>query len=109
MLPISRAWRNPMDFSAYLTPVFIAKMIDFVVFVVAITYIYNRWGRPALEAHQEAQNKAVEDSIEERVQCERAVAAAHVALQKANGDSARMVEIGRAQAARLVTAERADA
>ena len=98
-----------MDFSSLADPVFIAKVIDFVVFVVALVWIWNRFGSPILSAQQEAQNKAVEDAAAYREQCEKALDEARQALQQATGDSARMVEIGAAQAARLVAEERATA
>ncbi|HKW44906.1 MAG TPA: hypothetical protein VJN22_04555 [Candidatus Eremiobacteraceae bacterium] len=98
-----------MDTSTLSDPVFIAKVIDFVVFVVALVWIWNRFGSPMLEAQQEAQNKAVEDAAAYREQCESAVEEARQALESAKSDSARMVEIGAAQATRLVESERAAA
>ena len=90
-------------------PIFIAKIIDFVIFVVALVYLWNRFGSPILAAQQEAQNKAVEDAAEYRDQSEKALADAHKALEKAEVDAVRMVDVGTAQAARLVADERAAA
>jgi F-type H+-transporting ATPase subunit b len=98
-----------VDLSQVASPVFIAKVIDFVIFVVALVWIWNRFGSPILVAQQEAQNKAVEDAAAYRDQCEKALGDAARALQKAKVDALRMVEIGEAQALRLVDEERAAA
>jgi F-type H+-transporting ATPase subunit b len=98
-----------MDLSAYTDPVFIAKLVDFVIFVGAIVYVYQRFVKGALVAHQEAQNKAVADAVAYRAQCEQAVAAARRAIEQAKHDSTRMVEVGKAQAQRLVVDELAAA
>jgi F-type H+-transporting ATPase subunit b len=95
-----------MDLSAYSDPVFIAKLVDFVIFVGAIFYIYQRFVKGALVAHQEAQNKLVADAVAYRAQCEQSVAEATQAILQARDDAARMVEIGQAQAQRLVVDER---
>ena len=98
-----------MDFSILADPVFIAKIVDFVIFVGALVYLWNKYGSPMLVAQQEAQNKAVEDADEYREQSEKALADAQKALEKARADAVRMVDIGAAQAARLVAEERAAA
>jgi F-type H+-transporting ATPase subunit b len=98
-----------VSFAALADPVFIAKVIDFVIFVVALVWLWNRYGSPILSAQQEAQNKAVEDAIAYREECEKALTDSERALEKAKVDSVRMVDIGTAQAARLVTEERATA
>ena len=98
-----------MDFSTLTDPVFIAKVIDFVIFVVGLVYLWNRFGSPMLAAQQEAQNKAVEDAAEYREQSEKALADAQSGLEKAEVDAVRMVDIGTAQAARLIAEERAAA
>jgi F0F1-type ATP synthase membrane subunit b/b' len=90
-------------------PVFIAKVVDFVIFVVGLVWAWNRYGSPMLVAQQEAQNKAVDDAAAEREQSERALEEAQQALEKAKVDAVRMVEIGAAQAVRLVAEERAAA
>ena len=98
-----------MDLRAYSDPVFIAKLVDFIIFVGAIAYVYQRYLKSALVAHQEAQNKAVEDAVAYRERCEQAVATAKRSIEQAKLDSTRMVEIGHAQAQRLVVDERAAA
>jgi F-type H+-transporting ATPase subunit b len=90
-------------------PVFIAKVVDFVVFVGVLVWAWNRYGAPQLVAQQEAQNKAVEDATAERERAQTALKVAQQSLEKAKVDAVRMVEIGAAQAARLVAEERAAA
>lgn len=89
--------------------VFIAKLIDFVIFVTAIVWVFRKYLTPALIAHQEVQNKIVEDAQGYRQQSEAAVDAARAAIDQARIDSGRMVDVGKLQAARLIDAERADA
>lgn len=89
--------------------VFIAKLIDFVIFVVAIVWVFNKYGQPALVAHQEAQNRIVEDARKYREQNDAAVSQARRAIDQAKLDSGRMVDVGDAQAKRLVEVERAAA
>ena len=98
-----------MSIANLADPVFIAKVIDFVIFVVALVWLWNRYGSPMLVAQQEAQNKLVEDAAANREQSEKALAEAQRALEGARVDSVRMVEIGAAHAARLVTDERSAA
>ncbi|HEY7980799.1 MAG TPA: hypothetical protein VID19_04885 [Candidatus Eremiobacteraceae bacterium] len=98
-----------MDYAALADPVFIAKVIDFVIFVVVLVVLWNRIGAPMLVAQQEAQNKSVEDAAAYRDQSEKALADAQQAFEKAKIDAVRMVDIGTAQAARLVATERAAA
>jgi F-type H+-transporting ATPase subunit b len=98
-----------MDLSTLKDPVFIAKLVDFVVFVGGLAYLYQRYGKAWLVAQQEAQNKMVEDALSLRATAEAAVAAAGQAILKAREDAARMVEIGKAQAERLITEEIAQA
>lgn len=90
-------------------PVFIAKIVDFVIFVAAIVFLYQRFGRQSLEQMQEAQNKEVEDAIAHRAECERAVADAKAALAQSHGHAERMLTVGAAQAERMVADLRADA
>jgi F-type H+-transporting ATPase subunit b len=98
-----------VNFAAYADPVFIAKVIDFVIFVVVLVFVWNRFGAPMLVAQQEAQNKAVEDAAAYREQSEKALADAQKAVEKSKVDAVRMVDIGTAQAARLIAEERAAA
>ena len=98
-----------MDLSNLADPVFIAKVIDFVIFVVVLVWLWNRFGLPMLEAQQEAQNKAVADAAAYREQSERSLEEAKQSLEKAKLDSVRMVDIGSAQAARLGAEERSAA
>ena len=90
-------------------PVFIAKVIDFIIFVAALVYLWNRFGSAMLVAQQEAQNKAVEDAQREREEAEAALLASQRALDQAKVDAKRMVEVGTAQARRLVEDESAAA
>jgi F0F1-type ATP synthase membrane subunit b/b' len=98
-----------VDLSALADPVFIAKVIDFVIFVVVLVWLWNRVGLPMLEAQQEAQNKTVADAAAYREQSAQSLEEAKQALEKAKLDSVRMVDIGSAQAARLVADERSTA
>lgn len=98
-----------MFLSHFNDTVFITKLIDFVIFVALIVWLFDSKLKPALVKHQEAQNKIVEDAQAQRDQNEAAVAAARAAIDRAKGDSVRMVEVGNAQAARLIEAERASA
>jgi F-type H+-transporting ATPase subunit b len=98
-----------MDITVYGDPVFIAKLVDFVIFAGAIVWVYQRYLKNALVAHQEAQNKAIEDAVAYRAQREQAVAAATQAVSQATRDATRMVEVGKAQAARLIVEDRAEA
>jgi F-type H+-transporting ATPase subunit b len=96
----------PIDLTAYLDPIFIAKLIDFVIFVIAIVWLYNTYIKQQLVRYQEAQNKTVEDAVAYRAERERAVAAAKQAIEQAKIDAVTMVEIGKAQAQRLLIEER---
>lgn len=98
-----------MDVAQFTTPVFIAKVVDFVVFVAALWWLWNRFGVATLTSFQEAQNKAMEDAAAFRESCARALEAASEALTRAKVDAARMVEIGQAQAQRVAALERAAA
>src|SRR5579862_5963157 len=91
-----------MSVSDLNDPVFIAKVIDFVIFVIAITIVFNRFLKPQLVAQQDAQNKAVEDAATYRDQCAASVEAAKAALAQAESDSARMQRTAQAQAERLL-------
>jgi len=95
-----------MEMPNFTDPVFIAKLIDFVIFVAVIVWAYNRYGQSALVAHQEAQNRAVAEASAQRDAAEQSVTRAREAIEKAKLDSSRMIEIGRAQAARLIEEER---
>jgi F0F1-type ATP synthase membrane subunit b/b' len=95
-----------MDFSTVLDPIFIAKVIDFALLIGAIWYLYQRFGSAYLVVQQEAQNKAVEDAVAQLAAAENAVAVATHAILQAQLDAARMLETGKAQAARLIVEER---
>ena len=90
-------------------PVFIAKVVDFVIFIAAIIWLWNRYGVKALVAHQEAQNKLVAEAQAHRDECEAAVAQAQHAVEQAKVDAVRMVEVGHAQAGKLIIDEKAAA
>jgi F-type H+-transporting ATPase subunit b len=90
-------------------PVFIAKIIDFIIFVGVIVWLWNKAGVKALVAHQEAQNKLVADAQAHRARCEAAIASAQAAVEQAKTDSVRMVAVGKTQAAKLVEDEKAAA
>jgi F-type H+-transporting ATPase subunit b len=96
------------EFSGF-DPIFVAKLIDFVIFVAALVYVYNRWIKGALVAHQEAQNRAVEEALLYRDRAEKSVEDAKGAVEKAKLDSVRMLELARAQAQRLFVDERTSA
>jgi F-type H+-transporting ATPase subunit b len=98
-----------VDVSILTDPVFIAKIIDFVIFVIALVWLWNKFGVAMLTAQQEAQNKAVEDAVRYREESERALRDAGAALETAKADAKHMLETGSAQAARLVEDERAAA
>lgn len=100
---------NPLALPNMADPVFIAKVIDFIVFVGAIVWVFNKYGTPALIAHQEAQNKLVADAKKHRDRAEAAVATAQHAIEQAKLDAVRMVDVGRAQAAKLIEDEREQA
>jgi F-type H+-transporting ATPase subunit b len=87
-------------------PVFIAKVIDFVIFVAALVWLWNKYGKAMLVAQQEAQNKAVEDAGKYRAEAEQALRDSREALERATVDAAHMIESGTAQAARLIEQER---
>jgi F-type H+-transporting ATPase subunit b len=95
-----------MDLTSLQDPIFIAKVIDFALLIGAIAFLYQRYGKGWLVAQQEAQNKAVEDAVAQRAAAENAVAAATQAILQAQLDAARMLEVGKAQAARLIVEER---
>lgn len=98
-----------VDASMLKDPVFIAKIVDFIIFVVALVWLWNRYGAAALVAQQEAQNKAFEDAVTYREQAEQRVRDVQAQLEQVKVDAQRMVEVGVAQAARLVTQEQAAA
>jgi F-type H+-transporting ATPase subunit b len=98
-----------VNLAAFADPVFIAKVVDFVIFVVVLVFVWNRFGAPMLVAQQEAQNKSVEDAAAYREQSDKALTDAQQALEKAKVDAVRMVDIGTTQAATLIAEERAAA
>ncbi len=100
---------NPLALPNMTDPVFIAKIIDFVIFVSAIVWVFNKYGKAALIAHQEAQNKLVADAQAHRERAEARVTATRNAIERAKLDGVRMVDVGRAQAAKLIEDERAQA
>jgi F0F1-type ATP synthase membrane subunit b/b' len=100
---------SEMELPNLTDPVFIAKVIDFVIFVAAIAWLFNWKLKAALVTHQEAQNRIVEDAQAYREKCEASVTDANAAVERALADAARMIEVGKAQAARLVDEERAAA
>jgi F0F1-type ATP synthase membrane subunit b/b' len=90
-------------------PVFIAKVLDFIIFVGAIVWVWNKWLVKQLVAHQETQNKIVADAQAHRSQSEAAVTRGQAAIEQAKIDAVRMVQVGQAQAAKLVADERVEA
>lgn len=94
-----------MELNVLRDPVFIAKLVDFIIFVGAVIFVYRAWGNPWLVSRQEAQNKAVEDAEAELAQARAAVEAAQRAIEQARLDAARMVQVGKAQAERLLVEE----
>ena len=98
-----------IDMSALSDPVFIAKVVDFVVFVVALVWLWRRYGVGLLSAAQEAQNKIVSDAEAAREAAIGRARAAETALDGAQADANRMVDFGSKQAMRLIADERAEA
>lgn len=98
-----------MQLSEFANPIFIAKVIDFIIFALAIVIVYDRFLKKALIAYQDAQNKAVEDALAQLEETKRSVDAASAAIEQAKAAAARMVDVGRTQAERLVAEERATA
>lgn len=98
-----------MQLTEFTNPIFIAKVIDFVIFVAAIVFVYEKYLKKALVAYQDAQNKAVEDALARLEEAKRSVEAASTTLEQAKTSAVRMVEVGRTQAERLVADERAAA
>jgi F0F1-type ATP synthase membrane subunit b/b' len=90
-------------------PIFIAKIIDFIIFVAVLVYLWNRFGSPILAAQQDAENKTIEDAAAYREESAKALTDAQQSLEKAKSDAVRMVDVGTAQATRLVASERAAA
>jgi len=98
-----------MEIPSLTDPVFIAKFVDFIIFVGAIIWIWNRFLVKQLVAHQESQNKLVADAQLHRERAELAIAQAQQAIEQAKVDTVRMVSVGKAQAAKLIEDERAAA
>lgn len=95
-----------MDTSILRDPVFIAKIIDFIIFVVALFFLWTKVISKQLEAQQEMQNKQVEDAKQALADAEQAVVKAQASLDTARSDAKRMVGFGSAQAERLVADEK---
>lgn len=98
-----------MDTSVLRDPVFIAKIVDFVVFVIALVFVWNKAVAGQLESQQEKQNQEVEGAQHALIEAEAAIENARAALDVAESDSKRMVEFGSAQAQRLVADTKVDA
>ncbi|MDQ2817670.1 MAG: hypothetical protein M3T49_05590 [Candidatus Eremiobacteraeota bacterium] len=92
-----------------LTPGYIAKVIDFILFVAFVVWLYRSYIQAALVAHQDAQNRAVAEAEEKRNRAEAAVVAARAALSKAQGDAQVMFAQAQERAENLVLEERAKA
>jgi F0F1-type ATP synthase membrane subunit b/b' len=98
-----------MQFSDLVNPIFIAKVIDFVIFVAAIVFVYQRFLKRALVAYQDEQNKAFDDATQHLAETKDSVDSASAAIEQAKAAAARMIDVGRAQAERLLTEESAAA
>ncbi len=90
-------------------PVFIAKIVNFVIFVIALVFAWNKVIAKQLESQQEKQNEEVEGAQHALVEAEAAIENARAALDVAHADSKRMVEFGAAQAERLVADTKVEA
>ena len=90
-------------------PVFIAKIVDFVIFVIALVFVWTKYVAGQLESQQEKQNKEIEDAQLALVEAQAAIENARAALDMAGSDSKRMVEFGAAQVDRLVIDSKAEA
>jgi len=86
--------------------VFIAKIVDFVVLVGALVFLYEKVLKAQLVRHQESVNKQVAEATEARARAEADVVAAQAELEKAGRDSTRMVEVAHQQAERLLAGQR---
>ena len=98
-----------MEIPNLADPVFIAKVVDFIIFAGAIVWLWNRAGVKVLVAHQESQNKLVADAQVHRERAELAITQAEQAIEQAKVDAVRMVAVGKAQAAKLIEDEGAAA
>lgn len=98
-----------MDTSLLRDPVFIAKIIDFVIFAIALVVVWQRFGAGWLAAQQEKQNKEVEDAQRALAEAQAAIEEARASLDTAKSDSRRMVDFGAKQAERLVIDQKAEA
>jgi F0F1-type ATP synthase membrane subunit b/b' len=94
-----------MFFGHFNDATFIAKLIDFVIFVGAIIWVFNKYVKKMLVAHQETQNRIVADAVAYRDQSEAAAGVARAAIDQASVDARKMVDVGDAQAARFIEAE----
>lgn len=90
-------------------PVFIAKLIDFAIFAIALVVLWTKAVAPALAAAQERENKAIEDAAAYREASAADVVAATTELEQAKSNADRMVRVGTSQAERLIVDERASA
>ena len=90
-------------------PVFIAKVVDFVIFVVVIVWLWQRYLQQVLIAAQEAQNKRIEDAVAARAENERLVGVAAAAVDTARVAGARMIDVAASQAKRTAVENRAAA
>ncbi|MBC5825695.1 MAG: hypothetical protein GIW99_12020 [Candidatus Eremiobacteraeota bacterium] len=93
----------------FFTPAYIAKTVDFILFVGFIVWLYRSYIQPALVAHQNAQNRAVEEAQSKRVQAAAGVIAAEEALVKAKIDAERIFSVAQEQAENMVVDERTKA
>jgi F-type H+-transporting ATPase subunit b len=98
-----------LDTSVLRDPVFIAKIVDFVVFVIALVFAWNKVIARQLEDQQEKQNKEVEGAQQALVEAQAAIENSRAALDIAQADSKRMVDFGAAQAERLVADTKVEA
>jgi F-type H+-transporting ATPase subunit b len=85
--------------------VFLAKVVDFVVLIGAVTFLYQKWGRPWLESEQEKQNKQVEDAETQRQTAAELVVQRQQELEQAKADASRMLQVVLAQAERTVSSQ----
>ncbi|HXW76691.1 MAG TPA: hypothetical protein VEJ20_04700 [Candidatus Eremiobacteraceae bacterium] len=95
-----------MDLSQFTTPVFVAKIVDFVILVAGLTYLWQRFGKAQLIAAQIAQNKAMDDAVARKAEAEASIGTSQAALEQARVSATRMVELAGQQARNSVERER---
>ncbi len=95
-----------MDFSTFTDPIFIAKVIDFALLVGVIAFLYQRVGRVGSPRSKRRRTRPLKTLSRSASRLRRPSQTATQAIVQAKIDAARMLETGKAQAARLIVEER---